>query len=54
MQKNRYEQPELKLVSLTANDILLTSADADDPNGELSQDYTVDLGKLQWKQEVWN
>lgn len=54
MQKNRYAQPELKLVSLAANDILLTSTDTDDPNGELSRDYTVNLGKLQWKQDVWD
>lgn len=54
MQKNRYEQPKLELVSLAANDILLTSqTDVDDPNGELSQAYTVDLGKLFWN-AMWN
>ena len=34
-------------------DDFLTSADADDPNGELSNDYTVNLGKLLWN-DVWN
>lgn len=53
MQNNRYEQPKLQLVSLALNDVLLASSgNPDDPAGELDSTYTVNLGKMTWK-DIW-
>ena len=54
MQNQKYEQPKLQLVSLALNDVLLASTgNPDDPAGELDSTYTVNLGKMTWKKDIW-
>ncbi len=53
MRKHPYEQPQLQLVSLALNDVLLASTGSpDDPKGELDTDYTVKLNSATWK-GIW-
>lgn len=54
MQKKKYEQPVLQIISTVLDDILLasTGGDPDDPAGELDTNYTVNLGKATWK-NIW-
>ena len=53
MKTRKYEQPMLELVSLAANDILLTSGDPDDPlQGNLSPVYSGARAELRWT-DIW-
>ncbi len=54
MKNRKYEQPTLELVSLAANDILLTSGDPDDPlQGNLSTAYSGARAELRWT-DIWS
>ena len=53
MKTRKYEQPTLELVTLAANDILLTSGDPDDPlQGNLSTAYSGAKTELRWT-DIW-
>ena len=53
MKTRKYEQPTLELVSLAANDILLTSGDeALEEIGSLIS-FTVARVEIDWR-EIWN
>ena len=54
MKTRKYEQPTLELVTLAANDILLTSGDPDDPlQGNLSTAFTGPRVEIDWR-EIWS
>ena len=54
MKTRKYEQPTLELVTLAANDILLTSGDeALEEIGSLNNLFTGARGEINW-QEIWS